>query len=173
MTGRVSIPVSPELRKEDTKPINGLKKIVTKWKWLTAVITVLDVIVAGLLFVMYATNKIIYISYDGKNFTLEYIDDKYCVVYHGEGSFGSRTFGDLDTGVYTVEFSTTLLEKILAPVKPVYRKIFNVKEYDYIPLCNRGEITKLVTKEGKVIWQAGEEEIKEFERTKPSSGHLG
>jgi hypothetical protein len=169
MTGKVSIPVSPELRREDSKPIKGLKKIVTKWKGLTAAVAVLAVIVAGILFVMYATNKTIDIPYDGKNFTLELIDDKYCIVYHGEGSFGFSSFGDLETGVYSVEFCTSLLEKILDPVKPVYRKIFNVQEYDYNPLCNRGEITKLVTKDGKVIWQAGEEEMKEFERTKPAT----
>jgi predicted anti-sigma-YlaC factor YlaD len=64
MTGKVSIPVSPELRKEDTKPIKGLKKIVTKWKWLTAVITVLAVLAILFLGFQYINAKQIDIPYD-------------------------------------------------------------------------------------------------------------
>jgi hypothetical protein len=162
MSGKVSLPVNPELRKDDTKPIKGLKKFVTKWKRLTAVITVLAVIAVLFLFGMYASTKLIKIPYDGHNFTLEFIEDRYCIVFHGEGSFGFSAEGNSDNGEWNVEFYTTLLDKITEPVKPALRSLFNIKEYDYIPLCEKDQIIRLTTRDGKVIREADGEEIKEF-----------
>ena len=160
MTGKVSIPVSPELRKDDTKPIKGLKKIVTKWKWLTAIVIVLAVLAILFLFFLYAAQKQIEIPYEGQNFTLELKEDKYCIVYHGKGHFGFSADGN--NGEYNIEFYTTLLDKITDPIKPVFRKLFNMKEYDYIPFSEKGTIIKLTTRDGKVIWEANEEELKAY-----------
>ncbi len=162
MSGKVSLPVSPELRMDDTKPIKGLKKFMTKWKRLTAAVIVLAVIAVIFLFGQYAANKLIKIPYDGHNFTMELRDDRYCIVYHGEGSFGFSAEGNSDNGEWNVEFYTTLLDKITEPVKPALRSLFNIKEYDYIPLCEKDQIIRLTTRDGKVIWEADGEEIKEF-----------
>ena len=162
MSGKVSLPVNPELRMDDTKPIKGLKKFVTKWKRLTAAIVVIAVIAVIFLFGLYAANKLIKIPYDGQNFTVELRDNRYCIVNHGSGSFGYSADGNTDNGEWNVEFYTTLLDKITDPVKPALRSLFNIKYYDYIPLCDKGDMTRLTTRSGKVIWEASEEEIKEF-----------
>lgn len=163
MSGKVSLPVSPELRMDDTKPIKGLKKFITKWKRLTAAVIVLAVIAVLFLSGMYASTKLIKIPYDGHNFTVELRDNSYCIVNHGSGSFGYSADGNTNTGEWNVEFYTTLLDKITDPVKPALHSLFNIKDYDYIPLCDKGDMTRLTTRSGKVIWEADENGIKEFE----------
>ena len=37
-----------------------------------------------------------------------------------------------------------------------------MKEYDYIPFSEKGTIIKLTTRDGRVIWEANEEELKAY-----------
>lgn len=39
---------------------------------------------------------------------------------------------------------------------------FQTRGYDYIPFSEKGTIIKLTTRDGKVIWEANEEELKAY-----------
>lgn len=156
MKGKVSIPVNSELRIDESKSIKGLKKNVDKWKWLVAVVIVLAVIVIGVLSVLYMTSKTISIPYNGKNISLVLIGDEYYVVHNESGAICFSSTGDHSTGEYTIELSLTLWEKYIWP-------LYHPGENDAIPLCKKGEITKLSMEDGTVIWEADEQEKKEFE----------
>lgn len=154
MMGKVSIPVSPELRKEDTKPIKGLKKIVTKWKWLTVLIAVLAVLAVLFLGFLYINAKQIDIPYDGSNFTFELRGNSYYLVYHGQGAFLITSGSEPGSGEWDIEFRQTLFDKYIWP-------LYHDKECA-LRFCEKDTITKLTTRDGKVIWEANEEELKAY-----------
>lgn len=157
MSGKVSIPVSPELRKDDTKPIKGLKKIVTKWKGLTVLIAVLAVLAVLFLGFLYINAKQVDIPYDGSNFTFELRENSYYLVYHGRGSFlitSCSTTSSPDINECSIEFKQTLFEKYIWP-------LYHDKECA-LYLCEKDTITKLTTFDGRVIWEANEEEVKAY-----------
>lgn len=155
MTARVSIPVSPELRKEDTKPIKGLKKIVTKWKWLTVLIAVLAVLAVLFLGFIYINAKQVDIPYDGSNFTFELRGDRCFIVYHGRGAFLITSLSSTstpDSAECSIEFRQTLFDKY---IWPLYHD-----EECAVELGEKNAITKLTTFDGRVIWEANEEELR-------------
>lgn len=154
MSGKVSIPVSPELRKDDTKPIKGLKKIVTKWKMLTVLIAVFAMLAVLFLGFMYINAKQVEIPYDGSNFTFELRGNSYYLVYHGQGSFLITAGSEPGSGEWDVEFRQTLFDKYIWP-------LYHDKECAR-HFCEKDTIIKITTRNGRVIWEANEEELKAY-----------
>ena len=156
MSGKVSIPVSKELRMDDTKHLKGLKKIVKHYKVLAVifgVIAVLGILMATTLIMCQIQYDV---PYDGKNVTLERRGSGYYLVYHGKGSIGYSADSDTDSSEYYISFSQTAYSRFLWP-------LYHNNE-DTMWFCEAGKITKLSTKDGKVIWEANEAEMKEHEQ---------
>lgn len=146
MSVKVRIPVSPDLRKEDTKPLKGLKKVVLKWKWLAALIAALAVISVLFLGLMYMNAKTLEIPYSGSNFTVELRENGYYLVYHGQGAFLYSAGTEPDSGEWNIEFSQTLFDKYFWP-------LYHNEECS-IYFCEKDSLAKLTTRDGKVIWEA-------------------
>ena len=156
MSGTVSIPVSSELRMDDTKHLKGLKKIVKHYKVLAVLFGVI-----ALIGILMATTLIMCqiqydVPYDGKNVTLERRGSGYYLVYHGKGSIGYSASADTDSSEYYISFNQTAYSRLIWP-------LYHNNE-DTMWFCEKGKITKLCTNDGKVIWEAGEEEMKEHEQ---------
>ena len=156
MKEAIRLPVNQEVRIEETKSLKGLKRMVSNWKKLTAVIALLSVVAIMVLSVMYLNTKTLEVPYDGSNVTIEKHDDGYYLHYHGKGEILYSANGDINSGEWTIEFSQTLWGKYIHPL---------YDDKDTIYWCFEiGEITKLTTMDGTVIWEGSEEDIKAHEQ---------
>ncbi len=156
MSGKVSIPVSPELRMDDTKHLKGLKKIITRYKGLAilfGVIAVIGIMVSTVLIMCQIEYDI---PYDGSNVTLERREAGYYIVYHGKGAILYTASGDVEGSELYISFRQTAFDRIIWP-------LYHNNE-DTMWFCEAGKITKLSTNDGKIIWEANAEEMKEHEQ---------
>lgn len=153
MKGKMNIPVNKELRMDETKSLKGLKKIVTRYKWLTVVFAAVALIAIMFLAVYIMNHTTADVPYDGSNITLEEREDGYYIHYHDRGGIMFSAGGN--DGEWEIEFSQTFWDKY---IWPQYHK-----GDDVIFLCGRGKMTKLTAKDGTVIWEANEEQLKEYE----------
>ncbi len=153
MKGKMNIPVNKELRMDETKSLKGLKKIVTRYKWLTVVFAAVALIAIMFLAVYIMNHTTADVPYDGSSITLEEREDGYYIHYHDRGAIMFSAGGN--DGEWEIEFSQTFWDKY---IWPQYHKGDDVKF-----LCGRGEMTKLTAKDGTVIWEANEEQLKEYE----------
>lgn len=156
MTGKISIPVNKELRMDETKSLKGLKKIVTRYKGLAIAFAIIAVI--GIMFsTVLIMCRISYdIPYDGSNITFDEHDDGYYIHYHGTGGIAYSANGTGVDGEWEISFSQTAFDKI---IRPFYRHDDDVIKFGF----EKASITKLSTRDGVVIWEANEEQMKAHE----------
>ena len=105
---------------------------------------------------MYLNIKTFEIPYDGSNVTVERREDRYYLHYHGKGEILYSAGGNIDSGEWRIEFSQTLWGKYISP-------LYNDEEVIY-RFLEVGEMTKLTTMDGTVIWEGSEEDIKAHEQ---------
>ena len=156
MQESIKLPVNKEVRLNETSFIKGLKKIVFNWKLLTGIMAGLSALLLLMLSAMYLNHKTTAVEYDGSNIAIEKRENGYYLRYNGKGEILFSAGGNRESGEWTIEFSQSLWGRY---IDPLYDRDGNCRWF-----CEEGEITKLTTMDGTVIWEGSEEDVEAHEQ---------
>lgn len=150
MREHIQIPVNADVRMDETKSLKGLKRMLANWKLKNAVVSIIAIMLMIVFTVLFLMNKTNTIVYDGTNIEFSQHKDGYYISYNSKGTIAWNANGDPDTGEWRISFSQTLWDKY---IHPLYSNRASVYYF-----CEIGDVTKLITYDGTVIWEADEEE---------------